>query len=100
YTKASLNLFMEHPKLDEFLDRLATEPNYGERVRIMRDELGPWLHEYIPGVAIGAAHNIAGLGPKVGEWPVIQGHIRFHNWADVTRAREPIAGSRREREEA
>ena len=87
YTKASLNLFMEHPKLDEFLDRLATEPNYGERVRIMRDELGPWLYEYIPGVAIGAAHNIAGLGPKVGEWPVIPGHMGFHNWEYVTRAR-------------
>src|SRR3989449_604270 len=28
YTKASLNLFMEHPRLDEFIDRLAVQPNY------------------------------------------------------------------------
>ena len=87
YTKAALNLFMEHPKLDEFIDRLAIEPNPKERVRIMRDEMGPWLHEYIPGVAIGAAHNIAGLGPKVGEWPLIPGHMGFHNWEYVSRAR-------------
>ena len=66
YTKAALNLFMEHPKLDEIIDRLATQPSYQERVRIMRDEMGPWLHEYIPGVAIGAAHAIMGVGPKVG----------------------------------
>ena len=85
HTKASVALFMEHPKLDEMLDRLATEPSYADRVRIMRDELGPWLHDYIPGVAIGAAHNIAGLGPKVGDWPVIAGHMGFHNWEYVTR---------------
>ena len=66
YTKAALNLFVEHPKLDEFIDRLAVQPNYQERVRIMRDEMGPWLYEYVPGVAIGAAHAIAGVGPKVG----------------------------------
>jgi len=87
YTKAALNLFMEHPKLDEFTDRLATQPNYQERVRIMRDELGPWLHEYIPGVAIGAAHAIIGVGPKVGDWPLIPGHMGFHNWEYVSRAR-------------
>jgi ABC-type transport system substrate-binding protein len=87
YTKAALNLFIEHPKLDEFLERLATEPSYAERVRIMRDEMGPWLYEYVPGVAIGAAHNIAGVGPKVGEWPLIPGHMGFHNWEYVTRAR-------------
>jgi peptide/nickel transport system substrate-binding protein len=87
YTKAALNLFMEHPKLDEFIERLAVEPNPKERTRIMRDEMGPWLHEYIPGVAIGAAHNIAGLGPKVGEWPLIPGHMGFHNWEYVSRAR-------------
>jgi peptide/nickel transport system substrate-binding protein len=85
YTKGALNLFMEHPKLDEFVDRLATEANYKERVRIMRDELGPWLQEYIPGVAIGAAHAIAGVGPKVGDWPLISGHMGFHNWEYVTR---------------
>ncbi len=87
YTKAALNLFMEHPKLDEFIDRLSTEANYKERVRIMRDEMGPWLHEYVPGVAIGAAHAIAGVGPKVGEWPLIPGHMGFHNWEYVSRAR-------------
>jgi peptide/nickel transport system substrate-binding protein len=87
YTKAALNLFMEHPKLDEFIDRLAIQPNYTERVRIMRDEMGPWLSEYVPGVAIGAAHAIAGVGPKVGEWPLIAGHMGFHNWEYVSRAR-------------
>ena len=85
YTKGALNLFIEHPKLDELVDRLATEANYKERVRIMRDELGPWLQEYVPGVAIGAAHAIAGVGPKVGDWPLIPGHMGFHNWEYVTR---------------
>ena len=87
YTKAALSLFMEHSKLDEFIDRLAIQPNYAERVRIMRDEMGPWLSEYVPGVAIGAAHAIAGVGPKVGEWPLIAGHMGFHNWEYVSRAR-------------
>ena len=86
YTKAALNLFMEHPKLDEFIDRLAVEVNAKERTRIMRDELLPWLHDYVPGVAIGAAHAITGVGPKVGEWPLIPGHMGFHNWEYVTRA--------------
>ncbi len=85
YTKAALNLFMEHPKLDEFIDRLAVQPSAPERTRIMRDELGPWLQEYVPGVAIGAAHAIAGVGPKVGDWPLIPGHMGFHNWEYVTR---------------
>src|SRR6266849_5335921 len=54
YTKATGgNLFIEHARLDEFIERLSTEPDRAERVRIMRDELGPWLHEYVPGVAIG-----------------------------------------------
>jgi ABC-type transport system substrate-binding protein len=87
YTKAALSLFIEHPKLDEFIDRLSTQPNYAERVRIMRDEMGPWLHEYVPGVAIGAMHAIAGVGPKVGDWPLIPGHMGFHNWEYVTHAR-------------
>jgi hypothetical protein len=85
YTKAALNLFIEHPKLDEYVDRLAVQPSYSERVRIMRDEMGPWLTEYVPGVAIGSAHSIAGLGPKVGEWPLIPGHMGFHNWEYVGR---------------
>ena len=71
--------------IDEFVERLATQASYQERVRIMREELGPWLYEYVPGVAIGATHNIAGLGAKVGEWPVIPGHMGFHNWEYVTR---------------
>jgi peptide/nickel transport system substrate-binding protein len=87
YTKAALNLFMEHPKLDEFIDRLSTQPNFQERVRIMRDELVPWLHDYVPGVAIGGAHAIAGVGAKVGDWPLIPGHMGFHNWEYVTHAR-------------
>jgi peptide/nickel transport system substrate-binding protein len=85
YTKAALCLFVEHPKLDEYIDRLAVQPNYQERVRIMRDEMGPWLTEYVPGVAIGSAHAIVGLGPKVGDWPVIPGHMGFHNWEYVSR---------------
>jgi peptide/nickel transport system substrate-binding protein len=87
YTKAALCLFIEHPKLDEFIDRLAVQPSYQERVRIMRDEMGPWLSEYVPGVAIGAAHAIAGVGPKVGEWPLIAGHMGFHNWEYVGRVK-------------
>jgi ABC-type transport system substrate-binding protein len=85
HTKAALCLFVEHPKLDEFLDRLATQPNYQERVRIMRDEMGPWLYDYMPGVAIGATHSIAAVGPKVGDWPLIPGHMGVHNWEYVTR---------------
>ena len=53
----------------------------------MRDEMGPWLYEHIPGVAIGAAHAIIGVGPQVGEWPLIPGHMGFHNWEHVTRGR-------------
>jgi ABC-type transport system substrate-binding protein len=86
YTKAALCLFVEHPKLDEYIDRLAVQPSYQERVRIMREEMGPWLTEYVPGVAIGSAHAIVGLGPKVGDWPVIPGHMGFHNWEYVSRA--------------
>jgi len=69
HSKASVHLFAEHPQLDAFIDRLATEPDQAERVRILRDEMGPWLTEYVPGVAIGAAHAIMGVGPQVGEWP-------------------------------
>jgi ABC-type transport system substrate-binding protein len=87
HTKAAVHLFMEHPKPDEFVDRLATEPSYQERVRIMRDEMIPWLHDYTPGVAIGATHTIAGVGPRVGDWPLIPGHMGFHNWEYVSRAR-------------
>ncbi len=31
YTKAALCLFVEHPKLDEYVDRLAVQPSYQER---------------------------------------------------------------------
>jgi ABC-type transport system substrate-binding protein len=85
HTKAALNLFVEHPKLDEYLDRLSVMPSYQERVRVMRDEMLPWLAEYVPGIAIGAAHAIGGVGPKVGDWPIIPGHMGFHNWEYVTR---------------
>jgi ABC-type transport system substrate-binding protein len=87
HSKASVHLFTEHPQLDAFIDRLATEPDKAERVRILRDEMVPWLYEYIPGVAIGAAHAIIGVGPQVGEWPFIPGHMGFHNWEYVTRGR-------------
>jgi peptide/nickel transport system substrate-binding protein len=87
YTKAALNLFVEHPKLDEIIDRLAVQPSVQERTSIMRNELLPWLHDYVPAVAIGAAHAIAGVGPKVGDWPLIPGHMGFHNWEYVTHAR-------------
>jgi peptide/nickel transport system substrate-binding protein len=87
YTRAGLSLFIEHPKLDEFIDRLAAQPDQAERVRIMRDEMGPWLYEYVPGVAIGAVHAIAGVGPRVGDWPLITGHMGFHNWEYVTHSR-------------
>jgi len=59
----------------------------GNRARILRDEMGPWLYDYLPGVAIGATHSIAGVGPKVGEWPLIPGHMGVHNWEYVGRAR-------------
>jgi len=55
------------------------------RTRIMRDELGPWLYDYMPAVSIGATHSIAGVGPKVGEWPLIPSHMGIHNWEYVTR---------------
>jgi peptide/nickel transport system substrate-binding protein len=87
YTKGALNLFMEHPKLDEMIDRLAVQPNVQERARMMRAELLPWLHDYVPAVAIGAAHAIAGVGTKVGDWPLIPGHMGFHNWEYVTHAK-------------
>ena len=68
--------------IDLLLDANATDQ---ERVRIMRDEMGPWMQDYVPGIAIGAAHAIGGLGPQVGEWPIIPGHMGFHNWEYVTR---------------
>jgi ABC-type transport system substrate-binding protein len=83
---AGVHLLVEHPKLDAFIERLATEPNPAERTRIMREEMGPWLYEYMPAVSIGATHSIAGVGPKVGDWPLIPGHMGVHNWEYVTRA--------------
>jgi peptide/nickel transport system substrate-binding protein len=87
HTKAAVHLFAEHPQLDQFIDRLAIEPDQAERVRLMRDEMIPWLREYVPGVAIGAAHAIIGVGPRVGEWSLIPGHMGFHNWEYVTHSR-------------
>jgi peptide/nickel transport system substrate-binding protein len=85
-TKSAVHLLVEHPKLDALIERLGSEPSAAARTRIMRDELGPWLYEYLPAVAIGATHAIAGVGPKVGDWPFIPGHMGFHNWELVTRA--------------
>jgi peptide/nickel transport system substrate-binding protein len=87
HSKAGVHLLMEHAHLDELLDRLATEPSYETRVRIMREELGPWLYEYMPAVSIGVTHSIVGVGPRVGEWPLIPGHMGLHNWEYVSRAR-------------
>jgi hypothetical protein len=80
-------LLVEHPQLDELLDRLAAEPSSEVRVRIMREELGPWLYEYMPAVSIGPTHLISAVGPRVGEWPLIPGHAGLHNWEYVARAR-------------
>ena len=85
-TKSAVHLLVEHPKLDGFIERLGTEPNAAERTRIMREEMGPWLYEHMPAVSIGATHSIAGVGPKVGDWPLIPGHMGIHNWEYVTRA--------------
>ena len=85
HTKSAVHLLVEHPKLDALIDRLATEPNPVERTRIMREEMGPWLREYLPGIPIAATHSIAGVGPKVGDWPLIPGHMGVHNWEYVTR---------------
>jgi len=87
YTKAAADLLCEHPTLDAFIERLGAEPREEERVRIMREELGPWLSDYAPAVSIGATHSIIGVGPKVGDWPLIPGHMGLHNWEFVTHAR-------------
>jgi peptide/nickel transport system substrate-binding protein len=87
YSKAAAHLMLEHPTLDAFIERLGAEPSDEERVRIMREELGPWLYEYVPAVSIGATHSIVGVGPRVGEWPLIPGHMGLHNWEYVTRVR-------------
>ena len=85
HSKSAVHLLVEHPKLDGFIERLSAEPNLAERTRIMRDEMGPWLYDYMPGIAIGATHSIAGVGPKVGDWPLIPGHMGIHNWEYVAR---------------
>lgn len=85
HSKSAVHLLAEHPKLDAFIDRLGSEPNPAERTRIMREEMGPWLYDYMPGIAIGATHSIAGVGPKVGDWPLVPGHMGVHNWEYVKR---------------
>src|SRR5262249_50258790 len=87
HSKASVQLQVEHPKLDSFIDRLGAEPSTAERVRIMREEMGPWLYEYVPAVSIGTTHSIAGVGPKVADWPLTPGYRGLHKWEYVTRAR-------------
>src|SRR5262247_2288222 len=86
HSKATAQLLLEHPTLDALIDRLQAEPSYAERVRIMREELGPWLYEYMPAVSIGPTHSIVGVGPKVGDWPFIPGHMGLHNWEYVGHA--------------
>jgi len=85
HSKSAVQLLAEHPKLDAFIDRLGAEASPAERTRIMREEMGPWLYDYMPGVAIGATHSIAGVGPKVGDWPLVPGHMGVHNWEYVKR---------------
>jgi peptide/nickel transport system substrate-binding protein len=85
-TKSAVHLLVEHPKLDALIERLGAEANPTERARIMREEMGPWLYEYMPAVSIAATHSIAGVGPKVGEWPLIPGHMGIHNWEFVARS--------------
>jgi ABC-type transport system substrate-binding protein len=87
HSKATAQLLLEHPTLDALIDRLQAEPNYAERVRIMREGLGPWLYEYMPAVSIGPTHSIVGVGPHVGDWPLIPGHMGLHNWEYISRAR-------------
>ena len=87
HTQGAVQLLVEHPTLDALVDRLGAEPNAAERERIMREELGPWLYEYMPAVSIGATHAIAGVGPRVGDWPIIRGHTGLHNWEYVTHGR-------------
>jgi ABC-type transport system substrate-binding protein len=87
HSKATAQLLLEHPTLGALIDRLQAEPNYAERVRIMREELGPWLYEYMPAVSIGPTHSIVGVGPHVGDWPLIPGHMGLHNWEYISRAR-------------
>jgi peptide/nickel transport system substrate-binding protein len=85
HSKSAVHLLVEHPKLDGLIDRLSAEPSLAERTRIMREEMGPWLRDYLPGIPIAATHSIAGVGPKVGDWPLIPGHMGIHNWEFVTR---------------
>ena len=85
HSKSAVHLLVEHPKLDAFIDRLGAEASAAERVRIMREEMGPWLYEYVPAVSLGSTHSIASVGPKVGDWPLIPGHMGLHNWEYVAR---------------
>ena len=84
HSKAAVQLLLEHPTLDGYVDRLGTEPNAAERLRIMQEELGPWLQTALPAVSIGPTHSMAGVGPRVGTWPLIPGHTGLHNWEYVT----------------
>jgi hypothetical protein len=45
------------------------------------------LWSFVPPVSIGVTHSIVGVGPKVGEWPLIPGHMGLHPWEYVTRMR-------------
>jgi ABC-type transport system substrate-binding protein len=84
HSKAGVQLLVEHPTLDGYVDRLGTEPDAAERARMLREELGPWLQTAVPAVSIGPTHAVAGVGPRVGAWPLIPGHTGLHNWEYVT----------------
>src|SRR5262249_17468386 len=87
HSKSAVHLLVEHPKLDAFLERLGTEPNAAARTRIMREEMGPGLYQYRPAVSLGTTRPIAGVGPRVGGWPLIRGHMGVHRWEFVSRGR-------------
>jgi len=77
--QGSLNLFMEHPS--------STSSSIGCRsaelpgaVRIMRDEMGPFLHDYIPGVA-SAPPTPSRASAEGWRVAVDRGHMGVHNWS-------------------
>ena len=73
-----------------FIDRLGAEPSTGGAGQDHREEMGPWLHDYTPALSIGTTHSIAGVGPRVADWPLIAGYMGLlHNWEYVSQARKP-----------
>jgi hypothetical protein len=92
HTKAVVHLLVEHPKLDAFIDRLGGEPSAAERVGIMRDEMEPWLYDYVPAVAIGSTQHDRRLGAEGGR---LAAHPRPHGFTQLgVREPRPIARRR------